>query len=155
MSAGIASDLSLYKRRKLSQFERVLCQLIQRADEVANQFQTRCQPAPVNPQYLRQQMRNIRRWRNGSLVFGDIDEDNFEEFLKTTRLEVIAGEVESLRQELEGTEDNQDGNCTILREDMDEDIRELEEHVPLVKDPDEIDAMENRISELKQTMLYL
>ena len=70
MCAVSTADLSLQKRRRLSGFERELSRLIQRADEVVALYQSRCVVTSLHPQQLRQQMRNIRRWRNGSLPFG-------------------------------------------------------------------------------------
>jgi len=156
---GLANDPCIIRRRKLAHFERDLSGLIQRADVVVRVAHESYQLAKVNPQQLRQQMRQIRRWRNGSQVFEDDDEDNFATFLKGCRMSVISAEVSSLRQELESTpetlNDTYDGNCAILREDMDLDIRELEDHIPRVEEEDEIEAMEGRVKELKQTMQYL
>lgn len=156
---GLANDASIIKRRKLAHFERDLSGLIQRADALVKVAHETYQPAKVNPQQLRQQMRQIRRWRNGSQLFEEEDEQHFEAFLKGCRMSVISAEVHSLRQELDNTQeplnDTYDGNCAILREDMDLDIRELEDHVTRVEDDEEVKAMENRIKELKQTMLYL
>ena len=124
---------------QLSGLEKELQELIDSLNNFLDQQKTRHKDDTTeentleeNLTTLRQHMRSVRRWRNGSVPCGPVDCDILTDYLHKTYRKLLTKKAKALTEELKQIDEfililDEDSND--LRQNMDDDIQNLEKRI--------------------------
>ena len=113
---------------------------------------------------LRQRMRLLRRWRNGSAPYNEADLEEFSEFLTNTRIDVFAIEVQCIEDDLSRVDEYiliLDDGSNDLRQNVDDDFQSVLNDLAKFQLTDALtsgkfaDDMEGRLADLTDAVLFL
>ncbi len=149
-------DEDLKLRHSLSRMEKTLNQLIERVTNVTSHKDEI--PQMLDPHILRQKMRTLRRWRNGSVQCSQTLLAGFSSELSKTSTEVLIFEMKTLRTKLNKIDEYSlmmDDTFTNLRQDTEDDMIPIENCLKEANGQNDIPDMINKVKELAATSTYL
>ena len=114
---------------------------------------------------LRQRMRILRRWRNGSVDFTEGDLDEFFEFVTNTRIDVFAIEVQCIQDDLTRIDEYiliLDDGSNDLRQNVDDDFQSVLNDIAKFQMTSDIgtsgkfaDDVAGRLADVNEAVLFL
>ena len=113
---------------------------------------------------LRQRMRILRRWRNGSVAYGDNDLEEFHGFVSNCRSDVFSIEIECIQDDLANVDEYiliLDDGSNDLRQNIDEDFQTVQRDFQRLKltniesSGKGLDDVDCRLTDLTEAVVFL